>query len=51
MKNLIILGAGGASYNIVEYIDDINEVSPTWNLIGLLDDNASLIGTKILDYN
>mgnify|MGYP006131600741 CR=1 FL=1 len=50
MKNLIILGAGGASYNIVEYIDDINEVSPTWNLIGLLDDNASLIGTKILDY-
>lgn len=44
MKDLIILGAGGASYNLVEFTEDINAINPTWNLLGFLDDNSSLIG-------
>ena len=50
MKDLIILGAGGASYNIIEYVEDINEKELTWNLLGLFDDNKTLIGTNILGY-
>ncbi len=50
MKDLIILGAGGASYNIIEYVEDINEVNPTWNLLGLFDDNKDIVGTTILGY-
>lgn len=50
MKDLIIVGAGGASFNVVEYIEDINEITPTWNLLGLLDDNPSLISTDVLGY-
>lgn len=50
MKDLIILGAGGAAYNLVEFVEDINEVNPTWNLLGFLDDNISLIGNIIHGY-
>ncbi|HHT23624.1 MAG TPA: hypothetical protein GXZ87_10015 [Bacteroidales bacterium] len=50
MKKIIILGAGGASFNIIEYIEDINDVKPTWDLIGLLDDNISLLGSIIKGY-
>lgn len=50
MKDLIILGAGGASYNLIEFAEDINAVSPTWNILGLLDDNKALIGKNIHGY-
>lgn len=50
MKDLIILGAGGASMNILEYVEDINDANPTWKLLGFLDDNPDLLGTKVLGY-
>ena len=50
MKDLIILGAGGASYNLIEFAEDVNSVMPTWNIFGLLDDNVKLIGKIVHGY-
>ncbi|MCH4896283.1 hypothetical protein E0494_06155 [Marinilabiliaceae bacterium JC040] len=50
MKDIIILGAGGAALNILEYIEDINELSLTWNILGLLDDNINLHNSEIMGY-
>lgn len=54
MKNLIIVGAGGHGREILEWIYDINEISPTWNVLGFFDDDIHVLdGTncplKILD--
>jgi sugar O-acyltransferase (sialic acid O-acetyltransferase NeuD family) len=49
MKDLIILGAGGAAFEIVEIVNSINAIKPEWNIIGYLDDNKQLINTKKLN--
>ena len=49
MKDLIILGAGGAGFDIVSIVRCINSIRPTWNILGFLDDNTSLIGPRFLD--
>lgn len=59
MKDLIIVGGGGMARKIVSKLRKINKLSPTWNLLGLLDDNlhsmdgiecdSTVIGT-IKDY-
>ena len=48
MKNIAIYGAGGFGREIACLIRLINErkSEPEWNLIGFLDDNAELWGTK-----
>ena len=38
MKDIAIFGAGGYGREIACYIRRINEVKPTWNLIGYFDD-------------
>ncbi len=47
MKNLIILGAGGTAATIQDVVDAINAVTPTWKIVGALDDNPKLIGGSI----
>ncbi|OGE34542.1 hypothetical protein A3C32_04330 [Candidatus Daviesbacteria bacterium RIFCSPHIGHO2_02_FULL_41_14] len=49
MKKIIILGAGGNSRDIVDMIADINELRETYQLIGILDDDRKLKGSKIMD--
>lgn len=54
MKNLIIVGASGFGREILQYIEDINVVTPTWNFIGFIDDNLSALdglksGREIID--
>ena len=39
MKDLIIVGAGGCGREIVNWTEDINRISPTWNILGFLDDD------------
>lgn len=51
MKDLIILGAGGAGLDIVSIVKDINKIHTQWNILGFLDDNESLIGSKLLGCN
>lgn len=46
MKDILIYGAGGFGREVACLIRGINAVSETWNIIGFLDDNSSLWGTK-----
>lgn len=46
MHDLYIIGAGGFGREVAWMIERINQVTPTWNLVGFIDDNASLWGGK-----
>lgn len=38
MKDIVIYGSGGMAREIVELIEDINEITPTWQIKGYIDD-------------
>lgn len=46
MKDIVIYGAGGFGREIACLLRLINEKDGQWNLIGFLDDNESIWGTK-----
>lgn len=46
MKDIAIIGAGGFGREVACIIRRINEVSPTWNLVGFYDDDPSLQGVS-----
>lgn len=51
MKDIVIYGAGGLGKEIASLIRNINAITPTWNLIGFLDDNTdklTWVGQTIL---
>lgn len=50
MKDLIIFGASGFGREVAWLVERINRVSPTWNLLGFMDDNAAIQGTEINGY-
>ncbi|WP_040978343.1 acetyltransferase [Oceanobacillus jeddahense] len=50
MKKLVIIGSGGFSKQVIEIVEKINDQCKTYDLIGLIDDNKSFIGEKILNY-
>lgn len=50
MKDIAIYGAGGFGREVACLINRINEVEPTWNLVGFFDDDASLKGKQISHY-
>lgn len=50
MKDIAIFGAGGFGREVACIINKINEVEPTWNLIGFFDDNPNLKGQMISHY-
>ena len=50
MKDLYVMGAGGFGREVMWLAERINEVEPTWNLKGFLDDDVSLHGMVIDDY-
>jgi sugar O-acyltransferase (sialic acid O-acetyltransferase NeuD family) len=39
MQDIVIFGAGGLGKEVIELLDQINNKSPTWKLIGLFDDS------------
>lgn len=43
MKDILILGAQGFGREVLQWIKDINSVSPTWNIKGFLDDDMSAL--------
>ena len=47
MKNIIILGTGGNSIDILDAINEINLISKKYNCIGFLDDDISKKGSNI----
>lgn len=50
MKEIIIVGAGGVGKETALLIEQINEVKPTWRILGFLDDNRILHGTEVNGY-
>lgn len=50
MKKLFIIGSGGFSKQVIEIVEKINEQSNIYDLVGLIDDNETLKGHKVLDY-
>lgn len=50
MKDLLIIGASDFGREVAWLVERINSVSPTWNLVGFLDDNPSLKGEKVNGY-
>ena len=50
MKDLIIFGASGVGREVAWAVERINKVSPTWNLLGFMDDDDSIQGTEINGY-
>ena len=41
MKDIVIYGAGGLGKEIACLIENINQDTPQWNLLGFIDDNSS----------
>ena len=41
-NHLIIIGAGGLGREVAWLVERINHQSPTWNLLGFVDDNPNL---------
>jgi sugar O-acyltransferase (sialic acid O-acetyltransferase NeuD family) len=48
MKDLIILGAGGAGWDIISLVNALNKEKKEWNILGFLDDNETLWGKSFL---
>jgi sugar O-acyltransferase (sialic acid O-acetyltransferase NeuD family) len=38
MKDIVLYGSGGMALEVVQLIEDINEIEPTWNILGYIDD-------------
>ena len=43
LTDIIIVGAAGCGREVANWIEDINNVSPTWNILGFLDDNINAL--------
>lgn len=43
MTDIIIVGAGGCGREVANWIEDINKVEETWNIIGFLDDDLDAL--------
>ncbi len=43
MTDIIIVGAAGCGREVANWIEDINKVEPTWNILGFLDDNLNAL--------
>ena len=50
MNKLIIIGAGGLGREVAWLVERINKVSPTWELLGFIDDNIEIQGKEFNGY-
>ena len=50
MKDLIIFGASGFGREVAWAVERLNKVTPTWNLLGFMDDADDIQGTEINGY-
>jgi len=50
VKDLIIVGAGGHGREVLEWVMDINEEKPTWNVLGFIDDDLNKLDDKKSNY-
>ncbi len=50
MRNLYIIGAGGFGSEVAWLVERINNIMPTWEIKGFIDDDPELLNTIIDDY-
>ena len=50
MKKLFIIGAGGFGRELLQWVKDINKVTPTWDIQGFVDDDLSALDDVECDY-
>lgn len=50
MKDIVIIGAGGIGREVAWIIEEINEVKPTWNIVGFVDENSEMHGNELNGY-
>lgn len=50
MNKIVIVGVGGFGREVAWLIERINSIKPTWDLVGFVDDNKSLMGGNISGY-
>ena len=50
MKKLVIIGAGGFGREVAWLVERINDIEPTWDLQGFIDDDESIHGKLEDDY-
>ncbi|WP_312370256.1 acetyltransferase [Lachnoclostridium sp.] len=50
MKKIVIVGVGGFGREVAWLIERINNIKPTWEIIGFVDDNISLHGKIVGGY-
>ena len=50
VKDILIIGAGGIGRETAWIIEEINEVKPTWNLLGYIDENSEMHGKELNGY-
>ncbi len=49
MRDLVIIGAGGSSPELVGIVEAVNAMQPTFSLLGFLDDSPAKRGTSLCD--
>ena len=50
MKKLVIIGAGGFGREVAWLVERINDIEPSWDLQGFIDDDESIHGKLEDDY-
>lgn len=50
MKRLVIYGTGGNGRGMLEVAEAINDIAPTWDIVGFLNDDPAVIGSTVCDY-
>ena len=51
MKPLLIVGAGGFGREVAWLVERINQIEPTWDIKGFIDDNQDVVGTIVGGYS
>ncbi|WP_259053134.1 acetyltransferase [Salinibacter ruber] len=50
LPSLVIVGAGGLGRGVAALVEALNSPSPSWNLTGFVDDDASLRDQSVMGY-
>ena len=49
LSDLVVVGTGGFGREVIDVIDAVNQVQPTWNLLGCVDDAPSPRNLELLE--
>ena len=50
MRDIVIIGSGGVGKEVAWIIEQINEVEPTYKIVGFIDDDKTKLNTEIIGY-